>query len=134
MKFSGLSLRQFIVFASLGVLGTGVHYLLLIACVELLSVNPVAGSILGYVAGAITNFFASHHIAFRSRAKLSETAPRFFSVAVVGFFVNWISMWSLVDQVCVQYFVAQVMSTVLVLGFNYVVNATWTFGGDRGGN
>jgi putative flippase GtrA len=132
MNLSSLSLRQFLVFASLGGLGTAVHYVFLIVCVELLAVSPVPASILGYIAGAITNFLASHHVTFRSRAKLSRTAPRFFSVALVGFFLNWVAMLSLVDQLRVQYFVAQAISTVLVLGFNYVFNATWTFGGERG--
>jgi putative flippase GtrA len=134
MNLSSLSLRQFLVFASLGGFGTAVHYVFLIVCVEVLSVGPISASILGYVAGAITNFLANHHITFRSSAKLSRTAPRFFSVALVGFFLNWVVMWCLVDQLRVQYFVAQAMSTVLILGFNYVVNATWTFRGEHGGN
>jgi putative flippase GtrA len=125
---------QFLLFAGLGGIGTLAHYAALLVCVQLLVIQPVNASLLGYVIGAITNFLLCHHLAFRANAKLLDTAPRFFTVALTGFILNWFVMWSLVDQVRVQYILAQIISTFLVLGFNYLANAIWTFGGQRRGH
>lgn len=127
-------MSQFLLFASLGGVGTLAHYSVLLFCVEVLAVYPIAASLLGYAMGALTNFFLCHHLAFRSSPKRLETAPRFLAVALAGFFLNWIFMWSFVDKIGVQYIPAQVISTALILGFNYLANAIWTFGRQRRGH
>ena len=130
---ANLSMSQFLLFASLGGVGTLAHYAVLVGCVQVFAVNPVAASLLGYAIGAFTNFLLSQYVAFRSKAKLVDTAPRFFAVALAGFFLNWLVMWSLVDQLRVQYLLAQIISTSCIVSFNYVANAMWTFGGQRRG-
>lgn len=129
---SSLSVSTFLLFAGLGSLGTVAHYVVLVACVQSLGADPVFASVLGCCVGAITNFFLSHHITFRSRAEITETAPRFFAVVASGIAVNWLTMWSLVDGLGVQYLVAQVLATGLILLMNYFANALWTFRGRRG--
>ena len=124
---------QFLLFAGLGAVGTFVHYAVLLVSVQVLAAHPVTGSVCGYAAGALVNFALSHHIAFRSKARVLETGPRFFAVAITGLLITWFTMWSLVEQIGVQYLLAQVVATALVLGCNYVANALWTFGGQRRG-
>jgi putative flippase GtrA len=130
---ANLSMSQFLLFAGLGGIGTLVHYVVLVICVQALATDAVAASLFGYASGAITNFFLSQHVAFRSKANPLETAPRFLAVALTGFSLNWFVMWSLVDQLGVQYLLAQIISTSSIVGFNYVANAIWTFGGERRG-
>lgn len=127
-----LSISRFLLFAGLGGVGTLAHYLVLVLCVQALGADPVLASVLGSCVGAFTNFLLAHHITFRSPAEMYQTAPRFFAVALSSVILNWAAMWSLVEGLALHYIVAQVISTALVLGFNYLANALWTFGGRRG--
>jgi putative flippase GtrA len=123
-----LSISQFLLFAGLGGIGTIAHYSLLILLVQLFRADPVPASLAGFLLGAIVNFLLSHHIAFRSGARRLQTAPRFFIVAVFGFFINWLFMWLLVASVAAHYLLAQVVATAVTLAINYIANALWTFG------
>jgi putative flippase GtrA len=129
-----LTIRRFVRFAGVGGLGTAVHYAVLILLVQLFRADPVPASIAGFFFGACANFLMSHHFAFESRLRLRETAPRFFAVAAVGFFINWLAMLGLVSLLKAHYIVAQMAATLLVLLTNFFANATWTFRGERGEN
>jgi putative flippase GtrA len=93
----------------------------------------VSASLIGYVVGAVTNLILAHRIAFRSTARICETAPRFFAVALLGFALNWFLMWVMAEEMGVHYLLAQVGATSALLLFNYVANAIWTFGRQRRG-
>jgi putative flippase GtrA len=126
-----LSVSQFVVFAALGGIGTAAHYAVLAALVQLMGVAVVPASLTGYAVGAGINLMLVHRIAFRSTARIRDTAPRFFTVALLGFVLNWLLMWLLVEQMRIYYLFSQVVATSAILFLNYVINAFWTFGGQR---
>jgi putative flippase GtrA len=120
-------LRQFLRFAGAGAIGTGVHYCVLIALVQLASFASVVASFLGYIAGALTNYLLSRYYVFRSTVPHYEALAKFFTVALIGLVLNTLVMAAGVYLLNWYYIVAQVAATVLVLLWNFAGNKLWTF-------
>lgn len=120
-------LRQFLHFAVAGAIGTGVHYCVLIALVQLADFASVVASFLGYIAGALTNYLLSRYYVFRSTVPHYEALAKFFIVALIGLVLNTLVMAVGVYLLNWYYIVAQVAATVLVLLWNFAGNKLWTF-------
>ncbi|MGB3209628.1 MAG: GtrA family protein [Desulforhopalus sp.] len=120
-------LKQFLCFTGVGAVGTVAHYLVLVCFVEVLSIDPVAGSISGFIVGAVVNYTLNYYLTFKSTARHKDTGPKFFFVALIGFFINSLVMYTLVNMLGVHYVFSQVISTGLVLFWNFFVSRIWVF-------
>jgi len=122
-----ISLSRFAAYAAVGAFGTAAQYLVLVVLVQWLGAAPVPASLIGYLAGAVINYLLNYHFTFRSTASHGHAAPRFFAVAGLGFVLNGAVMHTLVNGIGLHYLASQVVATGLVLLFNYLANAYWTF-------
>lgn len=124
-------------FALVGAVGTAAHYALLLALVEGAGVDPIAGSVAGFLLGALVNYTMNRTLVFRSDRAHAEALPRFLAIAGMGLCWNALLMYLFVDLVGVHYLIAQIVTTAILLGWHYVGNALWTFrkhpAGNRGG-
>jgi putative flippase GtrA len=120
-------LGQFIAYTGVGAIGTAAHYLVLVVLVELLRLEPVTASSCGAITGAIVNYILNYKFTFKSRKKHSVAATRFMLVALAGFFVNLFMMWLFTSAMAMNYLLAQVIATGVVLVTNYSLNRIWTF-------
>ena len=132
MKRSDFSINwqlisQFIRFAGVGIIGTIVHYTILIFSVQLLGITPVPASVMGFVSGGIVNYYLNYRITFRSRKRHYEAFSKFFSIALVGLLFNTALMTLFVEILNWHYLVAQIITTGLVLVWNFAGNKLWTF-------
>jgi len=132
MKLSNLLTNQqvfsqFIRFAGVGVVGTVVHYSVLIISVQFLRVPPVPASVMGFVLGGIVNYYLNYRITFRSNKKHYETFSKFFSIAFVGLLFNTVLMALFAEILNWHYLISQIMTTGLVLLWNFAGNKLWTF-------
>ncbi|NMG43594.1 GtrA family protein [Aromatoleum toluvorans] len=118
---------RFLRFAAVGAVGTVAHYALLLALVEGVGVDPVAGSVAGFLLGALVNYTMNRALVFRSDRAHVEALPRFLAVAGMGLCWNALLMYLFVDLVGVHYLVAQIVTTGILLGWHYLGNALWTF-------
>lgn len=127
------TLRQFLAFTSVGVVGTGGHYLTLIFLVEGLEQDPVLSTSLGFVVGALINYILNYKYTFSSNNPHGRTLFRFLMVALVGALVNSGIMYLGATVMEINYLLTQVIATGLVLLQNFVLNRVWTFAehGDR---
>lgn len=120
-------LYQFINFAGVGAIGTTVHYTALFLLISEFSVDPIAASTVGFALGAITNYFLNYRYIFRSTKQHNTTLPRFMAVACVGLALNSGFMALFIEILALHYLLAQVLSTGLVLIWNFSINKIWTF-------
>ena len=120
-------LGQFLRFAGVGVIGTIGHYATLIFVVEILDYDPVLGSTIGFLTGALINYFLNRHFTFTTDARHSVALPKFIAVATVGMVINAMVMAAMSAYLTVHYLVAQVIATGLVLIWNFAANKYWTF-------
>lgn len=125
--FSKHTLQQFILFTAVGGIGTGGHYLTLVALVETGLLSAVPASVAGFTVGALINYVLNYRFTFRSTKSHHEAMSKFFSVAILGAIINTLLMHVGVNILHFYYLVAQILATGLVLLFNFLINKLWTF-------
>lgn len=118
---------QFVKFAGVGAIGTMAHYTALMLLVQLFDANAVLASSIGAIIGAIVNYILNYHYTFNSSKAHTETAWKFFTIASVGFVLNALMMALLTEILTLFYLFAQVISTGVVLIWNFLGNRLWTF-------
>ena len=118
---------QFLTYMAVGLTGTAAHYLCLIGAVQLLAVPPVAASALGFVVGAVVNYFANYYITFRSRKRHLPTLFSFVAIAGGGLVVNTAIMALFTLGFGAHYLLAQVVASGTVVVLTYLANRRWTF-------
>ena len=84
--------RQFMSFSGVGLAGTSTHYITLLALVEALGIGPVAASATGFVIGALVNYVLNYKITFRSESPHWQALPKFLTVSLVAFCLNFVIM------------------------------------------
>lgn len=127
---AGTMLRQFMTFAALGVVGTMAHYVTLFVCVEAFGLDPVLASTVGFVVGALVNYYLSRAYVFRSSVSHVTGVPKFFTVAIIGMILNASIMSLIMFLIKTHYIVAQLIATGFVLIWNFFGNRFWTFAPD----
>ncbi|MEM5402011.1 GtrA family protein [Paraburkholderia unamae] len=121
------AVRRFVVYAGVGAIGTGAQYAILIAMVHSGLASPAVSSMAGATAGAIVNYSLNRQITFRSKSNPLSTAPKFAIIALLGVLMNGACMKFFVTSLGLNYLIAQLVTTALVLGLTYLLNSAWTF-------
>ncbi len=115
-------------YMSVGAIGTVAHYVILTVMVSLMGLSPVLGTSVGAVVGALVNYILNYHFTFISQARHSVTLPRFLVVSALGLGINAGGMWLAAEQLGINYLLAQLGCTALVLVAGFTLNKVWTFG------
>lgn len=127
--------RRFVTFAGVGLVGTGAHFLILLVWVEGAGLPPLSGTAIGFVTGALVNYWLNYRFTFRSTAFHRAALPKFMLVAAVGFCLNLFFMMAGTRWTPLHYLVVQVLATGAVLFWGFSANSLWTFKGkDHGCN
>src|SRR5262245_30159316 len=98
-----------------GLVAALVHYSVLIVLVETGFANPVVANLVAYIFGGIVSYLLNRRCAFRSKRAHAEAAWRFASVAGLGFLLTGIFTYSFHEVLGVQYILAAVMTSAIVL-------------------
>lgn len=117
---------QFARFAAGGLLGTACHYATLVILVELAGVPAVPATLAGYVLGALTNYLIARRFVFATTRPHRAALPRFMVVAASGAAINTVIV-ALLIATGLHYLPSQLVATLIVLGWNFLVNKYWTF-------
>ncbi len=110
-------------FATVGAIGTGVHYAILWSLVNA-GVPVLLASTIGAIGGALVNYVLNYRYTFKSNLAHRSTLVKFFTVALIGLLFNTLIMALLTR---LHYFIAQIIATFFVLLWNYLANRLWTF-------
>ena len=119
--------REMVHYLWVGCLATGSQYIVLVLCVELFQTSAVLGSSLGYLLGGIVNYVLNRKHTFTSQKKHHKAITQFIIVFIIAFFMNAALLQLLHGVFAVPYLLAQVIATILVLGWNYSAHKFWTF-------
>lgn len=118
--------HQFLRFAAAGAVGTGCHYLVLIALTAGAGIAPGPAAACGALVGAVVNYWLSRNLIFRSDRRHAEALPRFAAMALFGALLNGLIVGALA-RLGLHFLAAQVCATLLVLVLNYVMSKKWIF-------
>lgn len=120
-------LRRLTTFGLVGLIGTGAHYLTLVTLVEMVGTDPVAATTVGFVVGAVVNYFLNHRYTFRSNKAHRHAAPKFLLIAAVTGILNSLLVYIGVNLMGASYLLVQIGATVIVFLINFGLNSLWTF-------
>jgi len=120
-------IKRFIGFAGTGAIATGIQYLILIVLRELFGLPAVLSSSVGYGIAAIANYLMKYHWVFGSGEHHQVAGPKYAVVSLTGLALNTLFMYLGTEVLSIHYLIAQVISTLLVLIWNFSINSVWTF-------
>lgn len=122
----GCYTNQFVRFCLVGSVGTVAHYSALVTIVHFQG-NPMLGSTVGFILGALVNYGLNYRYTFQSASRHYEAMAKFFTIACAGLMLNTLIMGLLIDFLDVHYFVSQICATAGIVLWNYMMNLLWTF-------
>jgi putative flippase GtrA len=114
-------------FLLVGLLSTGVQYLVLFTGVEAFDATAVRSSGIGFACGAAVNYLLNRSFTFGSSVPHITGLFRFALVVAVGLTLNVLFMYLLTGYLGWHYLLAQILTTGVVMFWNFVGNALWTF-------
>lgn len=123
----GALARQFLTFAVVGVMAAIVHFGILALLVETGASGPVMGSAIGFVVAACTSYALNRRFTFNATRDHKGAVPRFALVALGGFLLNAALMELVAVRLGIYYLLAQVVSTLVVMVWNFVGYRLWAF-------
>ncbi len=121
-----IMLGRFLVYAMVGAAGTAGHYAFLITAVSMGMMGPVPASVLGAIVGAVINFVLNTLVTFRGRLALG-IAVRFFATAALAAAANGLMMSGLLAFFRIDYRLAQLLVTAVLLCLTFGINSAWTY-------
>lgn len=124
-----MNIKVFSKFFSVGAISTVLQYIVLMLLVELLSVDAVIASSIGYIAGAVFNYAANYYLTFKSNASHVGALIKFSVVVTGGLLINYGLMLLLVDYFAWPYLIGQVIATGIVFFYNFFAHRSWTYKG-----
>jgi putative flippase GtrA len=119
--------HQFLRFAGVGAIGTGVHYVVYVLLVRSHLADAVLASATGFTAGALLNYTMSATVVFRNARTHRQAMWRFFTVAGIGLGLNSAMVAAATHSFGLHYFLAQMTATGVVLLWTFSGNRWWTF-------
>lgn len=120
-------LEKFLKFAGVGAVATLVQYVLLVLIIEQSAVNETLASAVSFSFSAIINYLLNYRFTFESDLRHRQVVPKFFITALIGLCINTLVFEILLTLGNVHYLVCQLVATFIVLIWNFVINAKWSF-------
>jgi putative flippase GtrA len=125
--------RQFSSFFIVGLIATALQYAVLVGLKELAHWSVVPASLAGYLAGGLLNYILNRRHTFGCDRPHAEAGWRFAAVMTVGFLLTWafmrlfVLLWNAPYLPPEAYLPAQVVTSGLVMVWNFVAHRLWTF-------
>lgn len=114
-------------YVSAGVVATAFHYVVLVALVELIHVDPGIAAATGAAGGAVTAYVMNARYTFASERPHGHSFPRFMLVATVAAGANGLLVGAGTAALNWHYGVVQVLTTLLLVVITYQCNRRWSF-------
>lgn len=123
---ANISLRSAFTFLVVGGFTTGIQYLIMALLIWAADLSALLASSIGFVVSAVVNYLLNARLTFRSKKTHANTLPRFVVTASIGLLLNFLVLKGL-TSFGMHVALAQVITTICVLIWNYTINAIWTF-------
>ncbi|MCC2548587.1 GtrA family protein [Hymenobacter sp. BT175] len=109
--------------------GTAVDFLVTIACVEGLHRWYMLATVLGNVAGGLTNFFINRHLVFRAtQQRAPAQGARYLLVWLGGMLLNATGVYLFTQYLHTNYLLSKTLVSLLIgLGFTYPLQVHFVF-------
>jgi putative flippase GtrA len=123
-----LALGRVLRFVSVGLLATAAYYAILCVLVEVLAVGVLLATSVAFVVVTVENYFLHYHWTFRSKNRHARAFPAFLSMNVVGFGMNWATMFVGTQVLNLNYLLVQAVAIAAIVLWNFIASSLWIFG------
>lgn len=121
-------IKPFIKYCIVGLSGTAIDVISLFVLVEIFYFNVIIGSICSFIIAATNNFLLNKVWTFRNKSNnFRKLFIKFLLVSVFGFILTVISMYIFVNIIRIWYILAKLITSAVVLVWNFLGNKLWTF-------
>jgi putative flippase GtrA len=119
-------------YGAVGLLGTLIHWGVLILLVEAWDFDPVWGTTIGFIVTLLVSFILNNEWTFMASVARSNVKPfirfmRYVVISLFGLLLNTGIMYLFVHIWELPYLVGQCVSLFVVPLSNYMFNSKWTF-------
>jgi len=114
-------------FGAVGGLAFAVHWLTVVVIVSHLSIQPLVANIFGFLAAFQVSYVGHRYWTFGADAGTENSLPRFFLVAIAGFFINEGIYAVLLKHTALGYKGALVIAVAGAAAGTYVLSHFWAF-------
>lgn len=109
-------------FGVVGVIAFIIDFGVMVACKELLGLEPVIAATISFVVSVVFNYLASMKYVFAHREGMSRTREfaTFVVLSVIGLGINDAMMWAGTVLVAIDYRIVKIVATAVVMVWNFV--------------
>jgi putative flippase GtrA len=126
--FSKVFLLKFIKFCIVGFSGVFVDFGITYFCKEVLKFQKYLANAIGFTVAASTNYIFNRTWTFHSQnPQVVLEFTRFFIIALIGLGINSTIIWLMNGKFKVNFYLSKLVATVIVTGWNFLINAYFTF-------
>jgi putative flippase GtrA len=126
--FSKIFLFKFIKFCIVGFSGVFVDFGITYFFKEVLKFQKYVANAIGFTTAATTNYILNRIWTFDSHnPHVFMEFSRFFIIALIGLGINSAIIWLMNGKFKVNFYLSKLVATVIVTGWNFLINAYFTF-------
>ena len=114
--------KQLISFGIVGIIATVIDYAFMVLFTEIFGVQYLISCAISFTISVIVNYILSIRFVFSSNTDLTKwkEISVFIILSVIGLGINQLIMWLLVEQVYINYLLAKVGATAIVMIYNFI--------------
>ena len=115
-------------FAVVGAAAAATHFVVAVACVRALRIDPQLANVAGFLVAFTISFLGQWRWTFAAHAApLARALPAFFAVALGGFAANALAYRLLLTYTPLRYDVALALVLIFVAAMTFVLSRFWAF-------
>jgi putative flippase GtrA len=117
---------KFIKYSVVGCISVLIYFLSVFVLVELFDKDPIFGSTLSFIIMTFISFLLNKKYTFGSDFS-SNQLLRFLVVSAIGFTLNFVIMYLVVNVLSLHYSIGELITTLIIPIINFILNSYWTF-------
>ncbi len=118
--------QKFMMYSLVGCICTCIYFLSMFIMVEQIGKEPIVSSIISFVIMTLFSFILNMKFTFGGEFT-KQKLVRFFIVASIGFALNFVIMFSIVEVLSFHYLIGEIATTLTIPLVNFFLNHYWTF-------
>ena len=118
--------QKFMMYSLVGCICTCIYFLSMFIMVEQIGKEPIVSSIISFVIMTLFSFILNMKFTFGGEFT-KQKLVRFFIVASIGFALNFVIMFSIVEVLSFHYLIGEIATTLTIPFVNFFLNHYWTF-------